>query len=145
MAEADPQISTTEAVAPQGAPEKPRRVNLKRLALMLIVPLILAGAAGFYWTGQQGKVSTDNAYVKQDMVAVSGEVGGRIIEVLVHEGDHVEAGQLLFRIDPEPYQLQIAQANAAIATAQANVTTLANDSDLTGVDIAAAREDIAFA
>jgi membrane fusion protein (multidrug efflux system) len=145
MAEADPQISTSEAVAPAGDPARPRRANVKRIALMLVVPAILAGVAWVYWSGQQGRVSTDNAYVKQDMVAVSGEVGGRIVEVLVHEGDHVEAGQLLFRIDPEPYQLQIAQAQAAIATAQANVTTLANDTDLSGVDIAAAREDIAFA
>ncbi len=149
MAEADPQISTGTAPAadtvPDSASAKPRRKSIARVALMLLVPLILAIAAWYYWTGQQGKVSTDNAYVKQDMVAVSGEVGGRIVEVLVAEGDHVEAGQLLFRIDPEPYQLQITQANASIATAQANVTTLANDSELTGVDIAAAREDIAFA
>lgn len=140
MAEADPQISTAETVTTA----KPRR-RLGRLALMLVVPLILAVAAWHYWTGLQGKVTTDNAYVKQDMVAVSGEVSGRIVDVLVHEGDHVEAGQLLYRIDPEPYQLQIAQATAAIATAQANVATLSQDSDLTGVDIAAAREDIAFA
>ena len=57
----------------------------------------------------------------------------------------VKAGDLLFRIDPEPYQLQIAEAKAAIASAQANVTALANSADLSGADIAAAREDIAFA
>ncbi|WP_328598113.1 HlyD family secretion protein [Croceibacterium salegens] len=102
--------------------------------------------AGFiYWQGLQGKVSTDNAYVQQDMVAVSAEVGGKIVEVLTKENDQVNAGDLLFRIDPEPYQLQIAQANAAIASAQANVTALANSADLSGADISAAREDIAFA
>src|SRR5690606_5199068 len=98
-----------------------------------------------YWQGLQGKVSTDNAYVQQDMVAVSAEVGGKIVEVMVHENQQVAAGDLLFRIDPEPYALQIAQANAAIASAQANVTALANSADLSGADIAAAREDIAFA
>ena len=112
---------------------------------MLSVPLVLVAAAGIYWLGLQGKVSTDNAYVQQDKVSISGEVGGKIVEVLVKDGDMVEAGQLLFRIDPEPFQLQIAEANAQIAEAQANVTALRNDSDLTGVDIAAAREDIAYA
>jgi membrane fusion protein, multidrug efflux system len=137
MADAAPQNSTDEP--------KPRKAGPIRIGLMLIVPLGLAAAGWFYWSGQQGKVSTDNAYVQQDMIAVSGEVSGRIVEVLVAEGDHVEAGDLLFRIDSEPFQLQMAQTAAAIATAQANVETMSQDSDMTGVDIAAAREDIAYA
>ena len=123
----------------------PARRRWGKLILMVSLPLALVIGGYVYWQGLQGKISTDNAYVKQDMVAVSAEVGGRIIEVMTSEGEMVEAGQLLFRIDPEPYQLQIQQANAAIAGAQANVTTLESDTDLTGVDIAAAREDIAFA
>ena len=145
MAEADPQIATesASAVAPP-QDEKPKR-NWKRLALMLSVPLAMLVAGALYWMSLQGKVSTDNAYVQQDKVSVSAQVGGEIVDVLVAEGDTVEAGDLLFRIDPEPYRLQIAQADAAIATAQANVTALANSSDLSGADISAAREDIRFA
>jgi membrane fusion protein (multidrug efflux system) len=142
MAQADP--NNTQNHAPNAETTKPKR-RLGRAALMLSVPLMLAGAAWLYWDGQQGQVSTDNAYVKQDMVAVSAEVGGRIVEVLVAEGDQVAAGALLFRVDPEPYQLQMAQANAAIAGAQASVATMLGDSDMTGVDIAASREDIAYA
>ena len=67
------------------------------------------------------------------------------MQVLVGEGDTVAEGQLLFRIDPRPYALQVAEADATIAQAQANVTALANSSDLSGADISAAREDIAFA
>jgi membrane fusion protein (multidrug efflux system) len=112
---------------------------------MLVVPLALAAGAWLYWQSLAGKVSTDNAYIKQDMVAVSAEVGGRIVEVLVADGTDVTAGQLLFRIDPEPFRLQIAEADAAIAGAQANVIALSNDADLTGNDIAAARSDVGFA
>lgn len=153
MAEADPTLpqgqdaieppAVEDASTGEDAPKPPRRWG--RLLLMLAVPLALLAGGVWYWLGQQGKVSTDNSYVKQDMVAVSAEVGGRIVEVLVAEGEHVDAGQLLFRIDGEPYQLQVNQADAAIAGAQANLTSLENDTDLTGVDIAAAREDIAFA
>ncbi len=142
MAQADPNITQDQAL-PADKPKPAKR--LLRLIAMLSVPLVLAAVGWFYWQGLQGKVSTDNAYVKQDMVAVSAEVGGRIIEVLVAEGDQVAAGDLLFRIDPEPYQLQMAEANAAIAGAQANLATMMGDSDMTGVDIAAAREDIAYA
>ena len=111
---------------------------------MAALPLALLIGGGLYWWSLQGEVSTDNAYVQQDKISISAEVGGRIVEVAVKEGQTVGAGQLLFRIDPDPYRLQIRQADAAIAIAQANVTALASASDLSGADIAAAREDIAF-
>ena len=142
MAEADPARAPEAASATPLAQAKARRPWL-RWGLMLIVPLMLG--AWFYWQSLQGKVSTDNAYIKQDMVSVSAEVGGPIAEVLVKDGDDVQAGQLLFRLDPEPFRLQIAEANAAIAGAQANVIALSNSPDLTGTDIAAARSDVGFA
>lgn len=144
MADAASPLESDAAAPAVQADEKPRR-NWKRLALMLVVPLLLLIGGGWYWMAQQGKVATDNAYLQQDKVSVSAQVNGEIVEVLVHEGDTVKAGDVLFRIDRKPYELQIAQADAAIASAQANVTALANSADLTGADISAAREDIAFA
>lgn len=140
MAEADPQIE------PEAAEEaaKKRRKRL-RMAAMVSVPFLLLLAGAFYWLSLQGKAWTDNAYVKQDRVSVSAEVHGKIVEVLVAENQLVDAGQLLFRIDPEPYEIDVAQADAAIATAQADVTARAGDAALSGADIAAAREDIEFA
>lgn len=117
----------------------------RRIALMLIVPLIVIGAALYYWQSLQGLVSTDNAYVQQDKVSVSAQVGGKIISVNVREGQLVKAGDVLFVVDSEPYQIQIAQADAAIASAQANATALASSSAMSGADIAAAREDIGYA
>ena len=148
MAEADPEISLENsgpADRTAMASEPARKRQWSRLALMLSVPLALLVAGAFYWLSLQGQVTTDNAYVQQDKVSVSALVGGEITEVLVGEGDSVKEGDLLFRNDAEPYRLQIQQANAAIASAQANVNALANSSDLSGTDISAAREDIAFA
>lgn len=127
---------------PQTAPEGRR---WGRLALMLAVPLALVVGAVFYWISLQGKVTTDNAYVKQDKVSVSSLVGGTIVDVLVKENETVRQGQLLFRIDPQPYEIDLAQANAQIATAQADLTALGRDAALSGADISAAREEIAFA
>lgn len=138
MAEAAEQIQQADLV-----PKAPSR--WRRIALMLIVPLIVIGAALYYWQSLQGKVSTDNAYVQQDKVSVSAQVGGKIISVNVREGQLVKAGDVLFVVDSEPYQIQIAQADAAIASAQANATALASSSAMSGADIAAAREDIGFA
>jgi membrane fusion protein (multidrug efflux system) len=150
MADADPQLREAPATVVEpgepgtGAEPAPRR-RWGRIALMLVVPLAILIGGVVYWEGLQGKVSTDNAYVKQDKVSVSAEVGGKIAQVFVKEGDVVHPGQLLFRIDPTPFQIQLDQATAAIATAQANVTALANAAPLSGADIAKARQDISFA
>lgn len=142
MAEADPTPPVTDRPAAAAA-KPPRRWG--RLALMLAVPLLVLIGGGLYWQSLQGKVATDNAYVQQDKVSVSAQVGGKIVAVFVAANQQVKAGDLLFLIDPEPYQLQIQQADAAIANAQANAVALANSSALSGADIAAAREDIGFA
>lgn len=150
MAEADMKIDADQALEAPSTTEPPAEAEVKKrswtkLALMLFVPLALLVGGTLYWLSLQGKVSTDNAYLQQDKVSVSALVGGEITGVFVREGDTVTPGQLLFRLDPEPYRLQIAQADAAIATAQANVTALSNSADLSGADISAARENIAFA
>ncbi|NBW76961.1 MAG: HlyD family secretion protein [Sphingomonadaceae bacterium] len=141
MAEADPARLEAAAEAP---PLRNKR-NWPRLILMLAVPLLVVIGGAIFWFSLQGKVSTDNAYVKLDKVSVSAEIGGKIVDVAVREDQQVKAGDLLFRINPEPYQLQLQQADASIAAAQANVSALANASALSGADLTAARENIAFA
>jgi membrane fusion protein (multidrug efflux system) len=146
MAEADLTLAdgSVEMAQETATPARPRR-RWGRLTLMLALPAVLLVGGLLYWQSLQGKVGTDNAYLKQDKVGVSAEIVGKVVEVNVREGQMVKAGDLLFRIDPEPYELQINESDAAIATAQANVTALSNASELTGADIAAAREDIGFA
>jgi membrane fusion protein (multidrug efflux system) len=145
MAERDPRIEVeaSQPLAETAAAPAPRR--WRKLALMGIVPLVVLVGGLVYWLGLQGKVSTDNAYVQQDKVSISAEVGGEIVEVAVRENQQVAAGDLLFRIDPEPYRIQIAQADAAIAGAQAEAVALSNSTELSGAEIAGAREDIGFA
>ena len=147
MAEADARIELNEADAEAETitpAAKPRR-NVGRLLLMLSLPIALIIGGVVYWRSLQGQVSTDNAYVHLDKVSVSSEVGGKIVEVFVKDNQHVKAGDLLYRVDPEQFQLQMAQADAAIASAQANETALANSSAMSGADIAAAQEQIGYA
>ncbi|MEW4466919.1 HlyD family secretion protein [Parasphingorhabdus sp. JC815] len=119
--------------------------RISRWILMLSVPLILVGFGVFYWINSSRYASTDNAYVQQNIVSVSSEVGGKIIEVGVSENQPVEAGDLLFAIDPEPFELEVAQSSARIAAAQVEVQNLETDYQVSGVDIEVARKDIAFA
>lgn len=98
-----------------------RTRRLRRLALMLAVPLaILAAGAGWWLLGGRW-VATDNAYVRQDIVLLSPDVPGRIVEVAVGENQRVAKGQLLFRLDPEPYAIALRRAEAGIAAARLQV------------------------
>jgi membrane fusion protein (multidrug efflux system) len=145
MAEADMQFAAVHGAPPElSAPALSRRPYLRYL-LILIVPLALAIAGYYFWSHRGETAETDNAYVQQTKLSVASETGGRIIQVFVRENDTVKTGDLLFRIDPEPYRLAIAAAQAAIATAQVQVSTLDSGYQAATVDIGAAREDIAFA
>lgn len=143
MADRDPQIDTHRAdVVPEHKAGK--RKPWLRPVLMVSVPLALVAGGAVYYVANDHYVSTDNAYVQQDKVSVSAEVNGRIVDVAVRENQVVKQGDLLFRIDPEPYQLAAAQADATIASAQVRLTTLQTDYSTSGVDIASAREDVGF-
>ena len=124
---------------------QPKRRNWRRLMIMLSVPVALLIGGLVYWQSLQGQVSTDNAYIHVDKISVSSEVSGKIVEVLVKENQHVQAGDLLFRIDPEAFELQVAQADAAIAAAEVSRISAASASALSGADISAAQQNIAFA
>lgn len=124
------------------------RSGLRRiltLALMLSVPLLLAAIGVYYWIESARFATTDNAYVQQNIISISPEVGGRITAVGVRENQQVKQGDLLFAIDPKPYELAVSQANARIAAAQVQVQTLQTDYQVSGVDIEVAKKDIAFA
>jgi membrane fusion protein (multidrug efflux system) len=125
--------------------EAPPKKKRGRLLIMMSVPLvILAVAAYFYLTGGR-YVSTDNAYVQQDKVAVSAEVTGRIVEVAVKENQKVKAGDLLYRIDPAPFRIALEQAEAQLAAAKVGVNKLQAQVAGGGADIQAAQDNLVVA
>ena len=116
-----------------------------RIALMLSVPLLIAAIAGYFYLTGGRYVSTDNAYVQQNMISISADVSGRIVAVDVRENQRVKAGDILFRIDPRPYRIALDQADAALAQARVEVSTLATDAGGAAADIASAQADIRLA
>ncbi len=149
MADADPQkpIAPTAAatVATAPAPIPPEKVAKRRWlrpVLMISLPLLVIAFAGYLWATSGRFVSTDNAYVQQDKVSVSADVAGRIVEVAVRENQRVKAGDLLFRIDPDPYRIAVEQAEAAVSDAQVQVATLQSSYRGTNADIQAAQDQI---
>ena len=95
-----------------------------RLPLMVGVPaLAIIVAAGFYLTGGRYQ-STDDAYVQAARVQVSSNIPGRVISVEVHENQLVKKGDVLFRLDPQPLETAVAQAEAQTAQAKLQVEAM---------------------
>jgi membrane fusion protein (multidrug efflux system) len=94
-----------------------------------LVPIIAAVVAGLaiatggtlWWIDKQTFEKTDNAFVQADTVQISPQVAGYVVEVLVADNQHVEAGQVLARIDPTTFQARLDQALANEAALQAAV------------------------
>ena len=59
---------------------------------------------------------TSQATVQAFVVRMAPEVAGRVIEVNVIDNQRVKAGDVLFRIDPEPYEIALEQAKARLAS-----------------------------
>lgn len=62
--------------------------------------------------------STENAYVSANLINVSPKVGGYIQSVYVHNNQHVKKGDLLLRINPIDYTLELQKSNEAFASAE---------------------------
>ena len=89
------------------------RVRLLRWALMAGGVLVVLVGGLLYWLNTGQYVSTDDAYVEADLETLSTDVSGIVASIPVHEGQTVQKGQVLFRLDPQKFQiaLQNAQAN----------------------------------
>ena len=66
-------------------------------------------------------VSTDDAYVNSYVTFVAPRVSGQVARVLVDDNNRVKKGDVLVELDPEPYRVQVAIKQAAVAAAQAQL------------------------
>ena len=67
-------------------------------------------------------ISTDDAYVNGHVTFVAPRVPGQVSEVFVDDNYRVKKGNILVRLDKEPYQIQLAIKQAAVAAAEADLT-----------------------
>src|SRR5690242_17298411 len=137
---------TAEAAAETGKRtiKLPSGKGALRTVLMFIVPALLIVGGTYYWLTSGGSVGTDDAQVKQDIVSVSAQVTGPIQQVYVRNGAHVKRGDILFRIDPEPFQVALEQAQAQLSNAELQTHVLQTTAAGTGGDITGAEANLAI-
>lgn len=88
----------------------PKKSKLPALSIVLLALALLVAAL---WMVDRSP-KTDDAYVYADKIAVVPEVAGRIVEMPVRDNQQVRKGDLLFRLDPRPFEATLAQAKAQL-------------------------------
>ncbi len=114
---------TPASAAVAKAPQRTVRERL-RLPLLVAFPILLAVAGAVYYLAEEGHVWTDDAFVYAAKESVNARVSGQVIEIAVRDNQRVTKGQLLFRVDPEPYQIAIEHAEAVLGTARIQIEGL---------------------
>jgi membrane fusion protein (multidrug efflux system) len=96
--------------------DRQRGGMLLRLVLLVVVP-IAAGILVLDWYARSARyVSTDNAYVKADMIAIAPSINGRVTVVHVVDNQTVAEGDILFELDPRPHRIALNRADAQLAS-----------------------------
>jgi membrane fusion protein (multidrug efflux system) len=140
---AAPEPSTTEPQKP--AAEKPMSAGRRRLrwALFLLLPIALI-VGGYLYVEGGASMSTDDAYVQADRVGLSTDVSGMVKSIEVKDNQHVAAGQVLFRLDPLPFQLKLNEAEAQLGVIADNFNALKENYRNVQAQITHAEDQVVF-
>ncbi len=123
--------------------DRPSNRNL-RIVLLGFVPAIAvaAGVALYWFSGRY--VSTDDAYLKANLVNISAEVTGTVTRVAVRENQQVHRGDLLLQIDPSPYDVAVNQAEATLTQTRLQIDSLKASYAQKQASLRSAQADLAY-
>jgi membrane fusion protein (multidrug efflux system) len=100
--------------------------NKNKVTIWLGPVILVVIGLWIYMTGGR-HVETDNAYLKANMVSISSEVSAKVVEVLITDNSPVEAGDVLFRVDDQPYQIALIRAQANLVKVGGDLESLKAD------------------
>jgi membrane fusion protein (multidrug efflux system) len=107
----------------------------RRVLLLVVLPLVAVIAGLTFYLNGGRYVTTDDAYVGAQKVLITPDAPGKIIRVAVKEGQSVSPGDVMFQIDPVPFQLAVAQARAKLEDARTSHDNLVANVKLFGQTI----------
>jgi membrane fusion protein, multidrug efflux system len=104
----------------------PKRTLRERLRgpLLILFPIMLAAGGATYYVAEEPYVSTNDAFVYAAKESINARVAGQVVEIAVKNNERVRKGQLLFQVDPEPYQIAVDQADARLGNARLEIDEL---------------------
>ena len=131
------QASSSGNGASNGAP--PGRSRQKNIVLIgiLVVALLVGGFFAAKWLAfRLHYVSTQDAHVEGDLIALSPKVPGKIVQLPVEQGEGVRAGQLIAQIEKIDYEVALAQVQASLERRQSELSRALAQKSLTGKRVA---------
>jgi membrane fusion protein, multidrug efflux system len=109
-AQADPEAPAEKGAAAVASPEA---VEVERVALAKL----------------RATIAASGTIEAKRITEIGSEVPGRIVAVLVNVGDSVDEGATLFQIDPGPYRMALAEAEAGLRLARANSANASEEAE----------------
>lgn len=128
-----------------GREEVPGRVRTIRVTVGLVAVIVAVVLALWWWEEQRVNPTTDDAFVQADIVGVAAQVSGPIVRVHVVDNQRVERGDLLFEIDPRPFELAVAEAAASRDLAAQDVEAYAAEVDVARAQVATTEAALLYA
>lgn len=129
----------------QSVDDQPRSHARLRKPLLLAAPLGAIALGLFFYLSGGRYQETDNGYLQSGLAAVSANVSGPVVSLAVHNNQLVKAGDVLFRIDPAPYQAAVDEAEAELADARTQVSSLRANFREGEAGLQSARDKLSYA
>jgi membrane fusion protein (multidrug efflux system) len=122
------------------APAKRRRNFLRPILMLGGIAVVIVGS-GYVWLTGGRMISTDDSYVEAAEVNATTDVSGIVSHVLVHEGEAVKTGQVLFKLGQRRYEIALDGAKAKLAETALSLAAMKEDYQrmLKDADTAAAK------
>ncbi|MBT5344437.1 MAG: HlyD family secretion protein [Acidiferrobacteraceae bacterium] len=118
--------------------------RLKRTFFLVVVPLAAICVALYLYAAGGRYVSTNNAYVKANVIIISTEVSGRVTSMLVADNQAVEANDILLQLDSSPLEIALNRARAQMAVIRTELESLRADYGETVVQAQLAEDKVRY-
>ena len=121
-----------------------KKRKIPRSILLGFPPLLLLAGAFFVYATGGRYITTENAYVKAEIISVSTNIDGQVSEVLASDNQRVEKGDPLFRIDARPFEMALAAADAELQSVRQKIASLRAHFRQGRMEVEAAEERIRY-
>ncbi len=99
-------------------------MNKKKITIVVVVLVLGTISVAFAWMNRDNRSLIASGTLEARNISIGSKVGGRISRVLVREGDHVEANQLLVVFESAELEGQLLQAQGRVEAARANLAKM---------------------
>jgi membrane fusion protein, multidrug efflux system len=132
----------------QTFPKTPKKLWTRRAVgrVLMVIGILVVAIGGFaFWLAGGRYVSTDDAYVEADKLLVSTDVSGLVASVNVKDGQVVQKGDVLFKLDPKPFEIAVDNAKSQLAQTVLTIRSMEQDYKRMLSDIDAQRAQVELA